>query len=76
MLDMEDTMIGELDTVALTTDVPADGLIRGSVGTVVHRYSQHEFEVEFVDNDGRTYALATLKDDQLLRLNFDPIAAA
>jgi hypothetical protein len=76
MMYMEDTTIRELDTVALTIDVPADGLIRGSVGTVVQRYSAHEFEVEFVDNDGRTYALATLKDDQLLRLNFDPIAAA
>jgi hypothetical protein len=76
MPDMEDTTIRELDTVALTIDVPADGLIRGSVGTVVQLYSPHEFEVEFVDNDGRTYALATLKDDQLLRLNFDPIVAA
>jgi hypothetical protein len=76
MLNMEDTTIRELDTVALTIDVPADGLIRGSVGTVVQRYSPHEFEVEFVNNDGRTYALVTLKDDQLLRLNFDPIAAA
>jgi len=66
----------ELDAVALTVDVPAEGLTRGSVGTIVQVYSPDEFEVEFVDNGGNTYGLATLKSDQLLRLHFDPVAAS
>lgn len=69
-------MFEELDSVALTVDLPADGLARGSVGTVVQVYTPGTFEVEFVDNDGRTYALATLTADQLLRLHFAASAAA
>ena len=70
------TTLNELDPVALTVDVPTDGLLRGSVGTIVQRYSPDDFEVEFVDNAGNTYALATLRSDQLLRLHFDPAAAS
>jgi hypothetical protein len=73
---MEEKLIRELDTVALTVDLPAQGLTRGSVGVVVQVYTPADFEVEFVGNDGRTYALSTVKVDQLLRLNFDPTAAA
>ncbi len=69
-------MFDELDPVALTVDLPAQGLARGSVGTVVQVYTPDAFEVEFVDNDGRTYGLATLSTDQLLRLHFDAPAVA
>ena len=68
--------VHELDVVALTCDVPSDGLTRGQVGTVVHVHSPEAFEVEFVDNDGRTYALTTLRADQVLRLQFTPAEAA
>ena len=69
-------MFDDLETVALTVDLPAQGLTRGNVGTLVQVYGPDAFEVEFVDNDGRTYALATLTADQLLRLQFTAPAAA
>jgi hypothetical protein len=34
------------------------------------------FEVEFVDSSGRTYALATLRAQQLMLLHYEPVAAA
>ena len=72
---MDGQAIQELDVVALTTDVPGKGLSRGHVGTVVQVYAPDAFEVEFVDRAGRTYALVTLRADQVLRLRYDPIAA-
>lgn len=70
-----DVPFNELDVVALTADVPAHHLVRGQVGTIVHVYSPTSFEVEFVDGNGHTYAVATLRSDQLLRLVYSPIAA-
>jgi Domain of unknown function (DUF4926) len=61
-----------LDVVALTEDVPDRGLLRGQVGTVVESLSPGVFEVEFVDNDGRTYAFLPLKSSQLLVLHYQP----
>ncbi len=43
-----------LDVVALTEGIPDRGLQRGRVGTVVEVLGSGMFEVEFVDNDGRT----------------------
>jgi hypothetical protein len=68
--------IEELDVVALTVDLPSQRLARGQIGTVVHIYAPNAFEVEFVDNDGRTYALTTLQSDQVMRLLFAPATAA
>jgi Domain of unknown function (DUF4926) len=45
-----------LDVVALTQDVAERGLSRGQVGTVVESLAANVFEVEFCDNEGRTYA--------------------
>ena len=54
-------MIRELDTVALTRDLPEHGLAAGDVGAVVHRYGDGEaFEVEFVTTSGETVSLLTL----------------
>jgi Domain of unknown function (DUF4926) len=61
-----------LDVVALTEDVPDRGLLRGQVGTVVESLSPGVFEVEFVDNDGRTYAFLPLKSSKLLVLHYQP----
>ena len=58
-----------LDTVALVCDVPELGLAAGEVGTVVEVFSQDDFEVEFVDNDGSTYGLHTLRANQLVALH-------
>ena len=61
-----------LDVVALTEDVLDRRLLRGQVGTVVESLGPGVFEVEFVDNDGRTYALCQLKSSQLLVLHYQP----
>jgi len=61
-----------LDVVALTEDIPDRGLLRGQVGTVVESLGPGVFEVEFVDNDGRTYAAVPLGARQLLVLHYQP----
>jgi hypothetical protein len=66
------TDIHLLDVVALTEDIPDRGLRRGQVGTVVEMLGPGVFEVEFVDNDGRTYATVPLKSSQLLILHYQP----
>jgi len=64
-----------LDVVALVNDVPEIKLIRGQVGTVVEILSPEAYEVEFTDDDGRTYASLALRGDQLLPLHYHPVAA-
>ncbi len=54
-------MIEELDIVALTKDVPENGLKAGDVGTVVFVHRGGEgYEVEFIDADGDMIAVATV----------------
>ena len=60
------------DIVALTEDIPDHGLQRGQVGTVVEILGPNIYEVEFVDNEGRTYAMLSLKSSQLLVLHYQP----
>jgi hypothetical protein len=62
-----------LDVVALLEDLPAFGLFRGQVGTIVEEYEPEVFEVEFSDLNGRTYAIETLNAHQLLVLYHQPI---
>ena len=59
-------------TVALTEPVAEHGLRRGEVGTVVEEWAPGVYEVEFSDNEGRAYAMAALRVDQLLVLHFEP----
>lgn len=68
-----------LDIVALTIDLPKYDLWRGEVGAVVECHPDDAFEVEFVAQDGYTYALVTLRGDQLIplrqkRAHSDPVA--
>jgi hypothetical protein len=65
-----------LDVVALTEDLPNRKLRRGQVGTVVELLGPDVFEVEFTDNDGRTFASLALKANQLLVLYYQPLEAA
>lgn len=58
-----------LDAVALTKDLPERGLLRGQVGTVVELLAPNVFEVEFSDDEGRTYASLALRASQLLVLH-------
>jgi hypothetical protein len=64
-----------LDVVALLSDVPAHGLLRGQVGTVVELLDG-AYEIEFSDDDGKTYAELALAPDQLLVLHHRPQQAA
>jgi hypothetical protein len=64
-----------LDVVALLSDVPAHGLLRGQVGTVVELLDG-VYEVEFSDDEGNTYAELTLAPDHLLVLHHRPQRAA
>ena len=64
------------DVVALLEDAPAHNLIRGQVGTVVENLAPGVFEIEFSDNEGRTYASAALNLRQLLVLHHKLFTAA
>jgi hypothetical protein len=65
-----------LDVVALTEDLTKRKLRRGQVGTVVEQLDPGVFEIEFTDNDGRTFASLALKEKQLLVLYYQPQEAA
>jgi hypothetical protein len=60
----------QLDIVALTVDVSEHGLVRGQVGTIVATLASNMYEIEFSDEDGRTYAELALKGDQLMLLHY------
>jgi hypothetical protein len=64
-----------LDVVALLVDKPAEGLVTGHVGTIVEMFSPDDYEVEFLDSEGRTFALTELKRDDLLLLKHEPVPA-
>ncbi len=57
-----------LDVVALTENMPQYSLSRGEIGTVVECYPDNAYEVEFVAQDGYTYALVTLYGKSLIPL--------
>ena len=71
-----DSTIRLLDVVALTVDRSEKGLVRGQVGTVVEVLSRGAYEVEFSDDDGRTYAQSALPAEQLMVLHYRPELAA
>lgn len=64
-----------LDVVALLEDVPAEGLKRGEVGTVVEVFADKPERpgallVEFSDRTGAAYAFADLSANQLMKLYY------
>jgi hypothetical protein len=65
-----------LDVVVLTTNVPEHKLQRGEMGTVVECYPDDTYEVEFVAQDGYTYALVNLRGNQLVPLREKPVHTA
>jgi hypothetical protein len=64
-----------LDVVALLTDLPAQRLARGQVGTVVERLDDQALLVEFSDDYGHAYAIAPCLPADLLVLHYVPEAA-
>ena len=71
-----ETQIELLGVVALDEDVPEHGLLRGQVGTVVEELDEGVFEVEFADDEGRTYASLALRASQLMVLHHQPAEVA
>lgn len=64
-----------LDVVALLTDLPAQRLVRGQVGTIVEQLDEKTLLVEFSDEQGRAYAVAPCLRADLLALHYVPEAA-
>ncbi len=63
-------MIEEHDRVVLKTDLPAEKLEAGDVGTVVQVYRDGlAYEVEFLTLDGNTAAVATVEAAQVRPVN-------
>jgi len=65
-----------LSVVALLKDAANRSVRRGQVGTIVERLAPGVYEVEFSDDQGRTYASLPLRADQLLQLHHEPSQAA
>jgi hypothetical protein len=59
-----------LDVVALLEDVPAEGLARGQVGTVVELLEAERVLVEFSDEQGNPYAIVPCATADLLALRY------
>ena len=59
-----------LDVVAVIEDIPEHGLRRGEVGTVVERWKDGAYEVEFSDDTGEAYAFVALQANQLIPLYY------
>lgn len=66
---------GSCGAATLLSGVPAHGLLRGQVGTVVELLDG-AYEIEFSDDEGKTYAELALAPDQLLVLHYRPQRAA
>jgi hypothetical protein len=58
-------MADELDIIALKADRPDLGLKAGEEGTIVMKFDDQNFLVEFADNEGVEYAMPTLKADEV-----------
>ncbi len=65
-----------LDVVALSVDLPTNGLVRGQVGTIVETLSPGVFVVEFSDDQGKTYAMVPLPADQPIVLHTTRVRAS
>lgn len=59
----------QLDVVALTHSIERNDLLKGDTGTIVEVYGNNEaYEVEFVNENGKTKALLTLNPSDLTSL--------
>lgn len=60
-----------LDVVALLADAPSAGVKRGQVGTVVENLDDQTVLVEFSDDKGHAFALASCARKDLLVLQYE-----
>ena len=73
---MQSVPVKLLDVVALLEDKPDQGLVAGQVGTVVEVHAPNAFDVEFLDANGRTVAVAELSRAELLVLKHEAEVSA
>lgn len=76
MTNEKSSQASVLDVVALLADLPAAGLGRGQVGTVVETLGKDAVLVEFSGDEGRAYAVVSCPIAELLVLHDLPEAAA
>jgi catabolite regulation protein CreA len=76
MTNEKASRLSVLDVVALLADLPAAGLARGQVGTVVEMVGRDTVLVEFSDDEGRAYAIVPCPIPDLLVLHYVPEAVA
>ncbi len=70
-------MVNELDTVVLLRDIKNQGLKRGDIGAVVHKYSNNKaLEVEFVTGEGKTISVLTVTPEDIRRMGKQEILHA
>ncbi|MBU1822384.1 MAG: DUF4926 domain-containing protein [Bacteroidetes bacterium] len=61
-----------LDVVVLTKPIPALGLRKGAIGTVVELLDKDVFLVEFADTNGTAYAMPVLSAAELMKVYYQP----
>ena len=72
---MKNAKLTLLDAVALTGNLPELGLVAGQVGTIVEELAPAVYEVEFSNDEGKIYAVASVKGQMLITLHYGPVAA-
>ena len=66
---MKDETINTLEVVALLKEMPQHNLLRGQIGTVVEKYTETDFEIEFSDNGGKPIAMLLLNTEDIMLLH-------
>jgi len=56
-------------------DISEKNLVKGQVGTIIEKWKDHVFEVEFCNANGETLALAEIDEADLLLLHYQSKAA-
>jgi hypothetical protein len=64
-----------LDIVVLLKAVPEKRLNKGQVGAIVEKWAEDVYEVEFADKEGKTIAFMAAKENELMRIFYEPLAA-
>jgi len=64
-----------LDVIVLDRDLPAYGLRRGDLGTIVEECSPEAFAIEFVAASGRTQALVILTRTEFREVSDDDLVS-
>ena len=68
-------MIKIYDRVVLNQNIPAKGLMKGDIGTVVMIHGKNEgFEVEFFTLEGSTRSVETLSPAQIRMVKSNEVA--